>query len=132
MLVLTPGGHAVRRDDPYLTGPAVTPAPLGAKPGVAAKRARVLRGSDTTVRTELTRLRKSHAITAGAYRGYNASFNVALSTERKLSGTRATELEAVIENLHQIAASGSWSRRGCRSCFRRWTATASGGPPVRS
>ena len=106
MLVLTPGGHAVHRDDPYLTGPAVTPAPLGVVPEATAERARVARGSDATVRSELTRLRRSRAITASAYRGYSASFNAALNTERRLSGTRATELEAVIENLHQIAASG--------------------------
>ena len=106
MLVLTPGGHAVHRDDPYLAGPAVTPAPLGVVPEATAERARVARGSDATVRSELTRLRRSRAITASAYRGYSASFNAALNTERRLSGTRATELEAVIENLHQIAASG--------------------------
>ena len=103
---MTPGGQAVQGDDPYLTGPTVTPAPLGPTPGVGDRRARVGRGGDKTVRTELTRLRKSGAITAGAYRGYSASFNSALDTERNLSGTRATELEAVIENLHQIAVSG--------------------------
>ncbi len=99
---MTPGGHAVHRDDPYLTGPAITPAPIGAP----AARAAAARGSDRTVRSELARLRRSDAITAGAYRRYGTSFNAALNTERKLSGTRAIELDAVIENLHQIAASG--------------------------
>jgi hypothetical protein len=102
VLVMTPGGHAVHRDDPYLTGPAITPAPIGAPAG----RARAARGGDRTVRSELARLRRSDAITVGAYRRYGNSFNAALNTERKLSGTRAIELGAVIDNLHQIAASG--------------------------
>jgi hypothetical protein len=101
VIVMTPGGQVVHRDDPYLSGPALTPAPLGAPAG----RARATRGTDRTVRSELTRLRRSRAITADAYRAYNASFDAALTTEKRLTGTRAVELEAVIENLHQIAAS---------------------------
>jgi D-glucuronyl C5-epimerase-like protein len=102
VIVMTTDGHAVHRDDPYLSGPAATPVPLGA-PGADA---RVARGTVRTVRTELSRLRRSGAITVGAYRRYSSTFNAALSTEKRLTGTRAAELEAVIENLHQIAASG--------------------------
>ena len=59
-----------------------------------------------TVLSELTRLLKAGAITSAQYGTYSASFNAALATQRHLHGTPATELEAVIENLHSIAAAG--------------------------
>ena len=57
-------------------------------------------------RTELARLRRIHAISPADYRRYLGSFNAALGTVRRLSGTRAIELESVIQNLHAIAAAG--------------------------
>jgi hypothetical protein len=59
-----------------------------------------------TVRSELARLYHRRLITRAAYRNYAASFNSALTTVKRLRGTRAAELEAVIENLHNIAAAG--------------------------
>jgi D-glucuronyl C5-epimerase C-terminus len=110
VVVLAPGGHAVRRDDPFLTTPAVTPAPSAAPanaPKGAARASRSLaRHKQKTVRSELVRLRNTGAIIPAAYRGYAASFSAALASVRRLRGTRGAELEAVIENLHQIAASG--------------------------
>jgi len=108
VVVLTPAGHAVHRNDPYLTMPAVTPAP--ATPAVTA--ATKPKAKERTVRTELVRLRNSRAITSTQYRLYNGSFSAALASEKRLRGTRKTELEAVVENLHNIAASGGlWPTR---------------------
>jgi hypothetical protein len=108
---ITPDGRAVHRNDPFLTIPALTPAPFavssGPPPRVTPGRAARL---EKTVRSELRQLRRTHAITPAAYRRYNASFSSALATVKRLSGTRATELEAVIENIHGIAAAGKLSR----------------------
>jgi hypothetical protein len=61
---------------------------------------------ERTLRSELARLYRTRAITRAAYRQYSASFNAALASVRRLRGTRATELESVVLNLHQIAATG--------------------------
>ena len=58
------------------------------------------------MRSELTRLLKAGAITSAQYGSYSADWGSALTTQRHLHGTPATELEAVIENLHNIAATG--------------------------
>jgi hypothetical protein len=145
VLVLGRDGRATVRNDPFVTGPAVTPAPATAGPrsptGAAGARlaARAATGrsvapgrssaaSAPTVRpataakgkskparkpkpppitllSELGRLKRTHSITTAAYTGYVASFNSALATEKRLRGTRKTELEAVTETMHQIAIS---------------------------
>jgi D-glucuronyl C5-epimerase C-terminus len=104
VVVLTPAGHAVHRNDPYLTMPAVTPAP--AAPAVSAATTPKPKAKERTVRSELARLRRSSAITQTQYRLYSGSFSAALASEERLRGTRRTELEAVVQNLHNIAASG--------------------------
>jgi hypothetical protein len=48
----------------------------------------------------------THQISAADYHRYSSSLSAALRAERRLGGTRAYELEAVIGNLHAIAASG--------------------------
>ena len=102
MVVLTHAGHAVQRNDPYLTMPAVTPAP--AAPAVAAAKPKPKpKTKERTVRTELVRLRNSGAITQTQYRLYNGSFSAALASEKRLHGTRKTELTAVVENLHNLS-----------------------------
>ena len=112
MVVLTPAGHAVHRNDPYLTMPAVTPAPATPAVTAATKPKPKPKAKERTVRTELVRLRNSRAITQTQYRLYNGSFSAALASEKRLRGTRKTELEAVVENLHNIAASGGlWPTR---------------------
>ena len=120
VVVLGAHGHAVTRNDPFVTGPALTPAPLresarasaastragaAAAPGKAHKRRP--RKPEPTVGSELGRLLRHHQITLGAERTYMASFNRALAAERKLRGTRRGELSAVTENLHQMAVSGA-------------------------
>jgi hypothetical protein len=109
VVVLTHASHAVQRNDPYLTMLAVTPAP--AAPAAAAAKPKP-KAKERTVRTELVRLRNSGAITQTQYRLYNGSFSAALASEKRLHGTRKTELTAVVENLHNIAASGGlWPSR---------------------
>ncbi len=107
MVVLGPGGHVAVRDDRFLTVTAQTPVPAGSarshRPRAGAKRPAK---HERTVRSELSRLRRSGAISARAYRTYSASFNAALAAERRLGGTRATELTAITVNLHSIAAAG--------------------------
>jgi D-glucuronyl C5-epimerase C-terminus len=105
VLVLGPHGHATVRNDPFVTGPAITPVPVPA--ALARAHSARARPPQRTVRSELTRLYRAHQISATAYRGDNASFNAALAAERRLRGTRGSELTAVTENLHQIAADGS-------------------------
>jgi hypothetical protein len=129
ILVLSRNGHAVVRNDPFLRTAIPTPAPavsLGTRVVLANPRAQV---ADRNVRTELARLRRTHAISAAAYRHFLASFNAALTAEASLSGTRAVELEAVIENLHAIAAAGMLTPSRLPALFltldrnRRWWTT---------
>ena len=103
VVVLGPHGRAAVANDPYLPPESFPPAPRasGARPA-AARSAAV----DRNVATELVRLGRTHAISAAAERHYLADWNATLATERRLYSTRAVELEAVIENLHAIAAAG--------------------------
>jgi hypothetical protein len=114
VVVLGPHGRAVVRDDPFLSGRALTPEPSSSTAGARAASARKpapRRGKpkqpQPTVVSELARLYRTRAITRAADDAYSASFAAALATERRLNGTRATELDAVTENLHQIAAAGA-------------------------
>src|SRR2546430_2233112 len=95
-------GHANVRKERFLTGPALTPRPSAA---IARARPRAV-AADRTVYSELRRLQRRHAISRGAYYRYRGSWARALSTVKRLGGTRAAELEAVIQNLHAIAATG--------------------------
>ena len=136
VLVLGHDGRVRTKNDPFVTGPAITPAPATAaarpssgtfpRSGVTGSTARLARDGtppassasaakppakrkrpQRTVASELTRMLRSHAITQATYRADNASFNRALKTEKHLTATRRTELTAVTETLHQIAASGN-------------------------
>jgi hypothetical protein len=105
VIVLGPHGHATVRDDPFLLTPPFTPAP---EAGVASARrpTRKRRGAERNVRSELARMKRRHQISQSQYNQYLGSFNSALNAQHRLRGTRAVELEAVIQNLHGIAASG--------------------------
>jgi hypothetical protein len=122
VLVLGHDGHAAVRNDPFVNGPAVTPAPAvkvaprtayadgaeradvgSARAGVAATRKRKKPAPQITVLSELARLKRIHAITPAAYSDDVASYNGALAAEKHLHGTRRTELEAVTETMHDIA-----------------------------
>ncbi len=112
VVVLGQGAHAVLRDDPFLTLPALTPAPSRA-PASALSRAsaadsRAPRASNArrTVGSELARLLKNRQITRAQYRGYSALFGASLQSAGRLHGTRRIELQSVIGNLQAIAAAG--------------------------
>jgi D-glucuronyl C5-epimerase C-terminus len=108
VLVMGPGVHVAARQDPFVPTAAPTPAPNRVQAAAAAAKAtkKAPKPPQKTVASELKRLSSSGAITAAQYATYNSSFNAALSSEHRLRGTRATELEAVIENLHNVAAAG--------------------------
>jgi D-glucuronyl C5-epimerase C-terminus len=108
VLVLGPGGHVTARQDPFVPPAAPTPASATVRAtSASAKPTNKKKPPQKTVVSELKRLSNSGAITAAQYATYSSSFNAALSSEHRLRGTRATELEAVIENLHNIAAAGN-------------------------
>jgi hypothetical protein len=132
-LVLGKHGHVSARDDPFLTGPAVTPAspPEARHPsrvsfgGVRSALARAGGGNGATtpgggspppakakkkakrppvkVPNVLARLQRSGAISQAAYLSYRGSWFAALSAEKRLHGSRRTELQAVTETVHDIA-----------------------------
>ncbi len=136
VLVLGHHGHATRRNDPYVTGPAVTPTPASAavpalstseraaratastagaggaaagSPGTSSKPAKKKQRKparpEITFLSELARLHRTGALPTASYRADVAAYNRALATERKLRGTRRTELSAVTVTMHDIAAS---------------------------
>lgn len=104
VLFLGHDGRVTARNDPYVTGPAITPAPVGERAPRARAAARASKGSGPTVFSELARLRRTGAIEPATYRSATAGYRAALAEERHLSGTRRTELTAVTETLHDLAA----------------------------
>jgi D-glucuronyl C5-epimerase C-terminus len=102
--VLGRDGHVFVRNDPALAAEPIAPAvSFGAGAGPTVPRART---ADGDVRSELARLFHTHQIDGVAFRRYSGNFQDALDTVRRLTGTRAAELDAVIENLHGVAAAG--------------------------
>jgi hypothetical protein len=106
VIVLGAHGHASVRNDPFVTTPPLTPAPAARTARASAAARPRAHAADRNVRTELARLRRTHQISTADYRRYLGSFNTALRTVKRLSGTRAVELESVVEIIHGIAASG--------------------------
>ncbi len=125
--MLGPGRHVSHRYDPFLTGPAVTPAPEA--PAGTTSSATKPRNPGPTVSSELARLRDTGGITARAYRTYRGTLGAALKAAGRLHGTRRTELGAVIENLHWVAASGQMTPTRLPALFetldrnRQWWTT---------
>ena len=116
VLVLGHDGRATRHNDRFVTGPALTPAPANvAAPalsrtehGALATRAtgkRKPKKPEITFLSELTRLHRIGQLSTPSYRADTGAYNHALATERKLRGTRRTELTAITVTLHDIAAS---------------------------
>jgi hypothetical protein len=103
VLILGPGGHVTRGHDPFIPANVPTPAPVLAH---TAAKPKPKRKPQKTVSSELKRLLKAGAITSPEYATYNGDWNAALHTQRHLHGTPARELEAVIENMHNIAVAG--------------------------
>jgi hypothetical protein len=61
-----------------------------------------------TVTTALVSLQRSGAITPALYLQYTSAYGAAQSSLKKLSGTRRSELGAVIANVQAIAAAGGF------------------------
>ncbi len=114
-----PGGHATVRNDPFLTAPAITPAPSAgprARPVRAVPAAHSASAASTrnthrrkpkkTVMSELARLYGAGELTQAQFTGYKSAWKSALGTEGRLRGTRKTQLGGVIENLQGMAAGG--------------------------
>lgn len=89
------------RDDPFLTRP-----PEPAPPRAGSRHPRTAHAAASkTVSSELNRLYRTRQISRADYQRYSRSLTSALNAEGRLSGTRASELGAVLSNLHWIAAS---------------------------
>jgi hypothetical protein len=88
-------------NDRFLPRRSAEPVPADPRPASAAA---ARRPAGLTVISGLSQLQRRHQITAAAHRRYLSQFRSALRVERRLRGTRAAELEAVIANLHEIAA----------------------------
>jgi D-glucuronyl C5-epimerase C-terminus len=128
VLVMGRGGHVTRHNDRFLNGLAVTLAPVpGAEPvarpapplrsaqtvappartaTIARAPAHAKRAPERTMVSELARLYRTGQINSAEYRNDTASWSAALATVKRLHGTRAAELESVVENLHAVAAAG--------------------------
>lgn len=119
VLVMARDGHVSARNDPFLARSAQTPAPAPenefASPRASASRvaftSRVPAKAPKTkpgptVLSVLTHLYRTNQISSTTYLSDTASFNGALASFHRLRGTRAAELDAVIENLHQMAVAG--------------------------
>ncbi|HXD64706.1 MAG TPA: D-glucuronyl C5-epimerase family protein [Solirubrobacteraceae bacterium] len=114
VLVLGHGGQATRRNDPFVTGAALTPAPASAAaPALSTSEhaARAIKKPkpkpkkpEITFLSELARLHRAGALSTASYQADVSAYNRALATERKLRGTRRTELTAVTVTMHDIAA----------------------------
>ncbi len=102
VVVLGPHGHSSVVMDPYVTGPTPAPEPVG-----VVARARVRASRRPSVHSELARLTRSHAISAALYRHYIGILGAAQASQRRLRGTRAAELSAVLANLHAMAVAGN-------------------------
>jgi hypothetical protein len=128
VLVLGHHGRARWRSDPYLIGPAVTPAPAtrlaagpvaaraadrAARPRLDETPAVVRRGRRAsppiTVASTLTALYRARQIPLSTLRQDIAAYNGALVIERRLRGTRRDELAAVTATIHAIAAAHALS-----------------------
>lgn len=112
-------GTVTRRNDPALPPAgsplADLPAPMRAQAAIAsasARRAaakpspRARRAAARTVRGELSALAKRGEISAEERDGYRATYDDALRTRRKLSGSRGAALQGVINNTNHMAQRG--------------------------
>jgi hypothetical protein len=86
--------------------PAASATAARARAAAAAHRARPAARHPLTVTAALARLLHSNAIAEPAYRHYYAAYTAAKRSLGRLSGTRATELGAVLANVQSMAAAG--------------------------
>ncbi|MGO9902231.1 MAG: D-glucuronyl C5-epimerase family protein [Solirubrobacteraceae bacterium] len=108
VILLTPDRHARIATDRFLSVQTLTPAPAARAltPARAAAGPAHLADSGRTMVSELQRLRRTGAISAASFAQDMNDWKGALATVKRLHSERAAELEAVVENLHSIAADG--------------------------
>jgi hypothetical protein len=131
LLILGRSGHTYVRDVPMAALPSTAGAGQGPAVGPPSTnaRARGARGAGLTVTGALQRLKRSGAITAALYQRYSGQYREAASALKRLRGTRFTELGAVLGNVGQMAAAGSFSASRLPALFltldrnRRWWTT---------
>ncbi|HMD58099.1 MAG TPA: D-glucuronyl C5-epimerase family protein [Solirubrobacteraceae bacterium] len=89
-------------------GPGPQPALAASRPHLApAARARGAARASLTVSVALTRLLRAGGISEASYARYAGAYAAARSSLSRLSGTRRTELGAVLANVQAIAAAGA-------------------------
>jgi len=129
VLVLDRAGHVHSRIDPALP-PAAALAAEGPPP-VGARAAAARRPRGRTLRSELRRLLAAGEIDAATAARCRSAFDDAIRTTRRLSGLRRAELQAVIANLHDVAARGALTAARLPALFatlernRQWWTTGS-------
>jgi hypothetical protein len=101
--VLGPGGKVSVRNDPFLSTLAIAPAPAGPAGAAHVASAKKPKKKPPTVFSVLKKLRTANAITPADHTGYLSDWNAAQRSLRRLRGTRAIELGAVIANLQTLA-----------------------------
>lgn len=107
VLVMDGSGHVQRRNDRALPAQPTDPAAASALAVAAARRPRAsLAAAEKTVRNQLDAMAAKNQISAATRTRYRTQFDAAIRTAAKLTGTRRTELQAVVTTLHDIAARG--------------------------
>jgi hypothetical protein len=104
VLVLDHGRVHVRLDR-YAPGVGADPAPAAGLGAPAQPRASAS-ASRRTVASELQRMLAAHAISTADYNRHLADYSAARRSVGRISGTRHTELAAVVANLDRVAAAG--------------------------
>ncbi|HKG02426.1 MAG TPA: D-glucuronyl C5-epimerase family protein [Conexibacter sp.] len=133
VLVLDRDGHVHSRVDPALPPGSSLPVevPPAATAASGTARAAAGRSRERTVRSELKRLLAAGEIDAATQARYRRMFDDAIGTARRLSGTRRSELQAAIGDLHDIAARGQLAAARLPVLFatlqrnRQWWTTGS-------
>jgi len=130
VLVMNHDGRVHRANDRALPPASTDPTSVLANASAVAVRPRAtLASAEKTVRSELNVLATKRAITGSQRTSYRSAFDSAVTTAKRLSGTRRTELQAVIDTLHDIAASGQLTASRLPALFetlarnRQWWTT---------
>jgi hypothetical protein len=103
-VLMTTRGHAAPA---FHISVSSTSRPGWGTPGVEPSTSATGRSSQRTVRGVLAHLAHAGEIPRSVYAADLGAFNAALREVNALPAARADELEAVIENLHQIAVDGA-------------------------
>ncbi|MGI8730377.1 MAG: D-glucuronyl C5-epimerase family protein [Solirubrobacteraceae bacterium] len=122
LLTLRADGSSFAREDRYLPAPQAAPgARANARRAATGARANARRAATAastlsaraaadrprrTVRRELRRMLKADAIDRSTYDAHRATYADARRLRRKLSGARRSALDAVLDNLENVAARG--------------------------